>query len=69
MVLYFVESMDWNEYVNIKEEITYKVVEIVERHGAEFAYPTQTVYFQPSMAPTELVNSTAIEKSKTSDFE
>ncbi|MEJ8802487.1 mechanosensitive ion channel family protein [Pontibacter sp. H249] len=46
MVLYFVESMDWTEYVNIKEEVAYKIVEIVEKHGADFAYPTQTLYFQ-----------------------
>ncbi|NDK57277.1 mechanosensitive ion channel family protein [Pontibacter fetidus] len=69
MVLYFVESMDWNEYVNIKEEITYKVVEIVERHGAEFAFPSQTVYLQQNTPPDEILNSTVVEKSKASDFE
>ncbi|MBC5994246.1 mechanosensitive ion channel family protein [Pontibacter cellulosilyticus] len=46
LVLYFVESMDWTEYVNIKEEVAYKIIEIVEKHGAEFAYPTQTLYLQ-----------------------
>lgn len=51
LVLYFVNSMDWTEYVNVKEEITYKIVEIVERHGAEFAYPTQTLYLQQSEPP------------------
>ncbi|MER2997347.1 mechanosensitive ion channel family protein [Pontibacter populi] len=69
MVLYFVESMDWNEYVNIKEEITYKVVEIVERHGAEFAFPTQTLHFQPGVAPARPANTLVPEKSKASDFE
>ena len=46
MVLYFVDTMDWNEYIDIKEEITYKIVEIVASHGGEFAYPTSTVYLQ-----------------------
>ena len=50
LVLYFVESMDWTEYVNIKEEIAYKIVEIVAKYNAEFAYPTQTLYLQRQAA-------------------
>jgi len=46
MVLYFVDTMDWNEFIDIKEEINYKIVEIVERHGAVFAFPTQTLYLE-----------------------
>lgn len=46
MVQYFVDTMDWNEFIDIKEEINYKIVEIVEQHGAEFALPTQTVYLR-----------------------
>ncbi|WP_018476475.1 mechanosensitive ion channel family protein [Pontibacter roseus] len=45
MVLYFVELLDWNEYINVKEEIAYKIVEIVERHGVQFAIPAQTLHF------------------------
>ncbi|GAB3542612.1 mechanosensitive ion channel family protein [Pontibacter brevis] len=44
MVLYFVDTMDWNEFIDIKEEINYKIVDIVERHGADFAFPTQTLH-------------------------
>ena len=29
MVLYFVDTMDWNEYIDVKEEIDYKIVDIV----------------------------------------
>lgn len=46
MVLYFVDTMDWNDFIDIKEEINYRIVEIVEKHGAEFAFPTQTLYLQ-----------------------
>lgn len=48
MVQYFVDTMDWNEYINIKEEINYKIVEIVEKHQAAFAFPTTTVVLQKS---------------------
>lgn len=53
MVLYFVEALDWNEFINIKEEVAYKIVEIVEKHGADFAFPTQTLHlFNESQKPT-----------------
>lgn len=48
MVLYFVDTMDWNEFIDIKEEVNYKIVEIVEKYGAAFAFPTQTLYVQQS---------------------
>ncbi|WP_299818679.1 mechanosensitive ion channel family protein [uncultured Pontibacter sp.] len=56
MVLYFVESMDWAEYVTIKEEVAYKIVEVVEKHGGVFAHPTQTLYLQK---PASLDQSSA----------
>ena len=44
MVQYFIDTMDWNEYIDIKQEINYLIVEIVEKHGAHFAFPTTTVH-------------------------
>ena len=40
-VLYLVENIDYNEYLQIKEEVNFKVIEYVNQHGSEFAYPTQ----------------------------
>ncbi|MXV49835.1 mechanosensitive ion channel [Pedobacter sp. HMF7647] len=42
-VLYLVEMMDFNEYLKIREEINYKIMEIVQANGADFAYPTSKV--------------------------
>ncbi len=52
MVQYFVDTMDWNEYIDIKEEINYKIVEIVEKHNAEFAFPTTTVVLEQNPQET-----------------
>ncbi|MFB9861883.1 mechanosensitive ion channel family protein [Rufibacter immobilis] len=46
LVLYFINTIDWNEYMEIREEINYRIVEIVEQHHAEFAFRTQTVLVQ-----------------------
>ena len=45
-VLYFIEIVDYNEYMRIRQEINYGIMEIVTRNGAEFAFPSQTVYHQ-----------------------
>jgi MscS family membrane protein len=43
MVLYFVDTLEYDVYLDVREEINYKIMEIVESHGAVFAYPTTTV--------------------------
>jgi MscS family membrane protein len=40
-VLYLVENIDYNEYLQIKEEVNFKVIEYVNQYGSAFAYPTQ----------------------------
>jgi MscS family membrane protein len=42
-VLYFVDTMEYDVYLNIRQEINYKIMEIVENNGSSFAYPTTTV--------------------------
>ena len=46
MVLYYIDTMDWDKYLEIKEEINYKVMEIVEKSESDFAFPTQTIHLQ-----------------------
>lgn len=45
-VLYFIEIVDYNIYMKIKEEINYKVMEIVLDNGADFAFPSKTLYHE-----------------------
>lgn len=46
MVLYYIDTMDWDLYLRIKEEINFSIMEIVQRHGSDFAFPSQTVYLE-----------------------
>ena len=48
MVEFFVDTMDWLIYLDVKQEINLKIMEIVKKHGSDFAYPTTTVYLQPN---------------------
>lgn len=46
MIVYFVDTMEYDVYLNVREEINYKIMEIVSKNGSSFAYPTQTVYLK-----------------------
>jgi MscS family membrane protein len=48
MVQYFVDTMDWDVFLNVKQEINFKIIEIVKQHGSDFAFPSTTVYLQQS---------------------
>jgi len=45
-VLYFIEIVDYNEYMRIREDINYRIMQIVSENGGGFAFPTQTVYHE-----------------------
>lgn len=40
----FTETTDWAEFHRIKQDILLEVSEIIERHGAEIAFPTRTLH-------------------------
>ncbi|MBC7922828.1 MAG: mechanosensitive ion channel family protein [Ferruginibacter sp.] len=52
LVLFFVETADWGEYMAVKEEINYRIIEIVHHHRAAFAFPTTTLHWPGPAAGT-----------------
>ncbi len=42
----FTKTTDWIQFHEIKQDVLLKIVEIVERNDAEFAFPTSTVHLQ-----------------------
>ncbi len=44
VVVYNVLTPDYNQYMDIQQEINFKIMEAFAREGIEFAYPTQTVF-------------------------
>jgi small-conductance mechanosensitive channel len=45
-VVYYVLSPDYNTYMDIQQEINFRIMEAFEREGIEFAYPTQTLFLE-----------------------
>ncbi|HVA97926.1 MAG TPA: mechanosensitive ion channel family protein, partial [Bacteroidia bacterium] len=46
-LVYYIDTIDWNIYIDVREEINYKIMEIVQRNGSGFAFPSRTVYMSP----------------------
>lgn len=44
LVIYFVNSNDFDVMIGIKEKINLRIMEIISNNGCQIAYPTQTVH-------------------------
>ncbi len=45
-VVYFVLSQDYNVYMDIQQEINFCLKNEFDKHGIEFAFPTQSIYIE-----------------------
>ena len=46
LVYTFTKTIVWTEYHEVKQDVLLKIGEIIERHGAEIAFPTQTLHLR-----------------------
>jgi MscS family membrane protein len=42
----FTNTNDWDQYLKIKEELTFAIKEIVENNNSSFAFPSQSIYIE-----------------------
>ncbi len=42
----FTTTANWEEYLKIREDINLKIIEIVHANGSDFAFPSQSIYFE-----------------------
>ncbi|MGE3453629.1 MAG: mechanosensitive ion channel family protein [Kofleriaceae bacterium] len=45
-VMAWFETVDWNEFQVIRQDVLLQFMEVVERHGAWFAHPTRTLHIE-----------------------
>lgn len=48
----FTKTTKWVHYHEVKQDVLLKVAEIIERHGAQIAFPTQTLHIETSADAT-----------------
>jgi len=42
----FVNTSNWKEYLKIKQSVNIEIMNIVKKHKASFAFPSQSVYIE-----------------------
>lgn len=42
----FTNTTNWENYLQIREDINLKIMKIVEKHGSSFAFPSQSLYIE-----------------------
>lgn len=46
LILYFVKSPDWDLLINTRQDINFKIIEIIRSNKSDFAFPTTSVYLE-----------------------
>ena len=46
LIYTFTRTIVWTEYHEVKQDVLLRIGEIIERHGAEIAFPTQTLHLR-----------------------
>lgn len=54
--VYYVDTSDYNKYMDIQEEINMKMYEKFEKEDIVFAFPTRTIHFGDSLSLSESKN-------------
>ncbi len=52
LVRYFTKSADYNESLAINERLYFAILDLMERHGVSFAFPSTSVYLQNATPQT-----------------
>jgi len=47
----YVQTTDWNEFLQVREDVFLRVMDLVERAGTGFAFPSQTTYLGKDEPP------------------
>lgn len=62
---YFTNTSVWGEYLSIKQDTNLKIMEILQNHGVEIAFPSQSVYFEGEANTIKVDKSDTIKLDKT----
>ena len=48
MVVFYVNSSEWDAFIDTKQDINYKIMSIVNKHNSDFAFPSTSIYMEQS---------------------
>ena len=67
LIYTFTKTKDWGEWLAIKEEFAVAIMDIIEKAGTSFAFPSRTIYLQETDPPEIMAppaRSDGVEKAR-----
>ncbi len=49
---FFTKTINWQKYLEVREDVNLKILEIFEKEGVEFAFPSTSVYIENNKGKT-----------------
>lgn len=46
LVIYFIKELEYDTFLTVKQDINFRILEIVEKRGVRFAFPSTSVYIE-----------------------
>ncbi|RLJ69956.1 MscS family membrane protein [Hydrogenivirga caldilitoris] len=66
LLQYYTDTADYAEYLKIVEDINLKIMEIVERNGSSFAFPSRSLYLEKLPSEVLPLNNPQTRRRKSS---
>ena len=60
----FTKTTDWADYHKVKQDVLLKILEIIESHGAQAAFPTSTIHMPEGLAVQSVGNAEELPPTK-----
>jgi MscS family membrane protein len=46
MILFYVNSSNWDDFINTRQDINYQIMGIIKKHNSDFAFPSRTIFMK-----------------------
>lgn len=66
MIYCFTKTTVWAEWLAVQQDVYLKMIDIVQAHGADFAFQTQTLYIEPNQTTAKIEKAPPVVPSMSS---
>lgn len=60
----FTKTTNWVKYHKVKQDVLLRIIQIIEKHGAEVAFPTSTIHLTGELTQREVNSITTASKAE-----
>lgn len=67
-IYFFANTIDWSEYLTIKQDVNFKILDILEEEGVGVAFPSSSIYFENELKSIKTIRNTNVDDSYEDDI-